>query len=322
MSERELSRRSFTRFGAAALALPALGTLQGLAAPQAYANTSNLWTDFDWRLAGYENGHNGMFGRQYFSLVRALRDLVSQPMAGAQNDPDFFDTTRFAHESSRRVIRILLWNTDNRANVALYFNVDNLYLMGFTAHGRHYRFDEARFAHLSASIGNRFNQGAPLVTVMNSNGNYGELNASAEWRGGQQYTTFNFLYHLHVLEGANQDNVDSVAVHRALAFFIGATSEAARFAWIEERIANVLMNGEDVRDPARPRHLGTFGTGLQNAWDPLSVLAHQTMEGRLSRAVNIDGREYRDFRDIANGHNRGAFAPRIAPFIAILGKGL
>jgi hypothetical protein len=322
MSERELSRRSFTRIGAAALALPALGTLQGLAAPQAYANTSNYWSDMDWRMAGYEEQRGTMDASrqaaQYQSLVRGLRDLAGQPMEGAQNNPNFLDTTRLATEPSQRVIRILLWNALGRANVALYFNVDNLYLMGFTTHGQHFRFDDGGFAYLSASIGRRFDESPPLVRVMHSTGRYDTMNASASWRGNQPYSTHNFLSHLSNLENANENNMNSQAVGRALAFFIGATSEAARFGWIEERVARVIARGYDPTDPSEPAHLGAFGTDLQNAWDPLSVLVHRTIQGRSGPEVRIDGRVYRDYRDVSS-YSAGS---RIAPFIGILGKGI
>ncbi|MEU2563341.1 ribosome-inactivating family protein [Streptomyces longispororuber] len=327
MSERELSRRSFTRFGAAALALPALGTLQGLAAPHAYADTNDLWSDMEWRMEGYDDARGtadaSRQARQYQNLVRGMRDIASQPMAGAQNDPDFRDTTRrgSVEDRTERVIRILIWNRFGLAHVALYFSVDNLYLMGFTSHGRHYRFNDAAFAHLPRSMARRFGGPAPLVTVMRSTGSYATLNASAEYRGNQFYTAYNFGSHLSVLEGANENNVNDQAVTRSLAFFIGATSEAARFGWIEERIANVIMNDGDWSAPGRPPHLGPFGTDLQNAWDPLSALVHRTLQGRTGRAVNINGREYRDYRMIQNG-NQGSAAPRIAPFIGILGKGI
>ncbi|WP_282797397.1 ribosome-inactivating family protein [Streptomyces sp. CC224B] len=323
MSERALSRRSFTRIGAAALALPALGALQGLAAPHAYANTNNLWSDMDWRMAGYEEARGTMDaarqGSQYQSLVRGLRGLTSQPMAGAQGDPRFLDTTRRASDPSLRVIRILLWNPLGRAHVALYFNVDNLYLMGFSSHGQHFRFDDTSFSHLSQSLARRFGGPAPLVRVMRSTGRYATLSAPAEWRGNQVYTTHNFLFHLSTLETANEHNMNAVDVNRALAFFIGATSEAARFGWIEERVASVIARGYDPADPNHPAHLGAFGTDLQNAWDPMSVMVHRTLQGRSDiTPVRIDHRVYNNWQEVSST----SAGPRIAPFIGILGKGI
>ncbi|GCD40526.1 ribosome-inactivating family protein [Streptomyces paromomycinus] len=322
MSERELSRRSFTRIGAAALALPALGALQGLAAPHAYANTNNLWSDLDWRMAGYQDERGTMDaarqGSQYQSLVRGLRTLSSQPMEGAQGNPYFWDTTRRANNPSLRVIRILLWNPLGRANVALYFNVDNLYLMGFSSHGEHFRFNDASFSHLSQSLAGRFGGNPPLVNVMRSTGRYATLHAPAEWRGNQPYTSNNFLYHLSTLESANEHNMNAQDVGRALAFFIGATAEATRYMWIEDRIGHVIVQGYDPTDPDHPAHLGAFGTDLQNAWDPLSVLAHRTLQGRSATPVRIDGRVYRSYQQFYDG----SAGPRIAPFIGILGKGI
>ncbi|WP_411105121.1 ribosome-inactivating family protein [Streptomyces sp. cmx-4-9] len=307
-----------------ALALPALGALHGVAAPHAHADTNHLWSDMDWRMTGYDGERGTMDaarqGSQYQLLVRGLRNLTTQPMMSAQGNPNFLDTTRRGAENpSERVIRILLWNPRGEAHVALYFNVDNLYLMGFSSHGHHYRFDDASFSHLSRSIGRRFGENPPLVRVMHSTGRYATMHAPAEWRGNQAYSTYNFQSHLRTLENVTEYNMNSQDVGRALAFFIGATSEAARYGWIEERIASVIVRGYDPSDSNRPVHLGAFGTDLQNAWDPLSVLAHQTLQGRPNVApVRIDGRDYRDFRQFVNG----SAGPRIAPFIGILGKGV
>ncbi|MET9549234.1 ribosome-inactivating family protein [Streptomyces sp. NPDC006627] len=329
MGEKELSRRSFARIGAAVLALPALGTLQGLAAPQAYAATNALWTKLDWRMEGYqrERGTSAATRQStnYRYVVDQLRALTSQEMAGTQGRPGLYDTSVRSHQPrTNRVIQILLWSDDtgaSRNDVNLYFSVDDLYLMGFTSRGQHYRFDAGYTHHLADSLGRASSTPPPLVHVMESTGSYATLNADPLWRGEQEYTAHNFLRHLNELRNARPNNMNSNGVTRALAFFIGATSEAARFGgFIQERICNVLIYDEDRSYNDRPAHLGGFGTALQNNWHTLSALAHRNLQGLEAEPVGIDGRHFRNVEDILNGAHGGG--PRIAPFIGILGSGV
>ncbi|MFF8657537.1 ribosome-inactivating family protein [Streptomyces huasconensis] len=305
--------------------------MQGLAAPQAFAATNNLWTEIDWRMDDYQErrmGHDSArHGGEYVQLVRRLRQLASDPMAGTQGMPDLYDTTvRRQQDATQRVIRIALWSNANpsgeaRSDVALYFSVDNLYLMGFSSRGRHYRFDAPFASHLASSMQRRYGGGTPIVSEMSSSGDYASLNASPTWRGNQPYTADNFMHHLNELENATPDNMNDNGVRRALAFFIGATSEAARFGFIERRIGNVLVYNNDPDFPGRPAHLGGFGTDLQNNWNTLSAMVHRNLNGEDPVAVRIDGRTYRTVHDVLNGLRNGA-GPRIAPFIAIVGSGM
>ncbi|MEV0122365.1 ribosome-inactivating family protein [Streptomyces sp. NPDC050703] len=326
MGKIELSRRSFARIGAAVLAVPALGAVQGLAAPRAFANTNALWTDIDWHLEDWDEPRGTTTARRqaqdYMAVVDRMRDLASTPMAGSQGVHGIYDTTvRDEESATRRIIRVLLWSNASgrsRADVALYFSVDNLYLMGFSAHGHHYRFNASYTRHLAGSMQAHWNQTTPpIVTAMSSNGSYGTLSASPEWRGAQHCTSVNFLTHLENLENVTASTRNSQAVQRALAFFIGATSEAARFGWIETRIGNVLSYGHDPLDSNRPVHLGPFGAELENNWDTMSAMVHRTMQGNQGNPVPINGRTYRTWEQVMFGAPNH---PPLGPFLANVGS--
>ncbi|MFF9060872.1 ribosome-inactivating family protein [Streptomyces sp. NPDC014882] len=317
----------------------ACGLLNGVTAPQAHANTSERWTDIDWHMEDYDEPRGGSAAarqsRYYQDVVNRMRQLASQEMAGVQGQPGLYDTTVARGRTTNRVIRVLLWSnqaTDRnptgaqRADVALYYSVDNLYLMGFSVHGLHYRINASYSAHLAEEI--RVHERmrvAPLVREINSDGSYASLAAGPEWRGAEPYTASRFMIHWRALEAATPSSMNSSPVRRALAYFIGATAEATRFGWIQNRIANVLTYNEDRTDPNGPAHIGRFGTDLQNNWNTLSTLAHQSARGNRTTPVNIDERIYRNLWEIWDGDgddDDGTGRPRIAPFLAIQGSGI
>jgi Ribosome inactivating protein len=309
----------------------ACGLLNGLAAPQAHANTSDRWTDIDWHMEGY-NDPRGTSGaasqsRNYQDMVNRLRQLAGQEMAGVQGMGGLHDTTvRGRETATNRVIRVLLWDDTHgtqQANVALYFSVDNLYFMGFSSHGVHYRLNAPYTRRLAEEMRVRYNlTTAPLFHDINSDGSYASLAATPTWRADQEYTATNFMTHLRALDTATPANRNSNAVLRAMAYFIGATAEAARFGWIQNRIANVLIYNEDRTDPNGPANIGRFGTDLENNWDTLSTLAHRSARGNQTTPVNIDGRIYANLMQIWDGGGNNEYQPPIAPFLAIQGSGL
>lgn len=340
MKLKSLWSRAGARAGALLLAMAAVGGLvNGAAAPEAQANTSERWTDIDWHMEDYDAPRGGSAAarqsRYYQDVVNRMRQLASQEMAGTQGLPGVYDTTIAPGTRTNRVIRILLWNNEattrnpngaQRADVALYYSVDNLYLMGFSAHGNHYRINAPYSAHLAEEIRVHDNlRTAPLVRAIDSNGSYASLSASEEWRGAEAYTAARFSLHWRALEAANANNLNSSGVRRALAYFIGATSEATRFGWIADRIASTLIYNGDPDYPGSPDHIGEFGTDLEMNWDTLSSLAHRSAAGRNVTAVNINGRVYGSLRQIWDGDgddDDSTGRPRIAPFLAIQGSGL
>ncbi|MFD4537666.1 ribosome-inactivating family protein [Kitasatospora sp. NPDC058397] len=329
-------RRAGRRLAVLLLAMAAAcGLVNGLAAPHADANTTQRWTDIDWDMTGYDSAARPSSAAanqsgEYRRVVDRMREIAGQPMAGLPNAPYFSDTTvRGRETATNRVIRVLVWSNavtpsnprgERRADVALYFSVDNLYFMGFSSHGLHYRLNAPYTVRLAEEMRVRFNMPtAPLLNTISSDGGYASLAANPTWRGDQPYTASNFLTHLSALDTATSANRNSNAVLRAMAYFIGATSEAARFGWIENRIASVLIYNGDPTETSRPANIGRFGTDLENNWDTLSTVAHRSARGQNTTAVNIDGRQYADWEDIYGGETAN---PIIVPFLAIQGSGL
>ncbi|MFJ4691797.1 ribosome-inactivating family protein [Streptomyces sp. NPDC088766] len=329
-------RRTGKRLVVLLLAMAAACSLvNGVAASRADANTTQRWTDIDWYMDDYDSAArpsqaSANQSAAYQRVVDRMREIAGQPMAGLSN-AQFSDTTvRGRDTTTNRVIRVLLWSNrvtprnphgQTRADVALYYSVDNLYFMGFSAHGVHYRLNADYTRRLAEEMRVRFNTPtAPLFNTISSDGGYASLAATPAWRGDQAYTAANFLTHWDALETATPANRNSNAVLRAMAFFIGATSESARFGWIENRIANVLIYNRDMTEPGNPANIGRFGTDLENNWDTLSAAAHRSARGLNTTTVDIDGRQYADWEDIYGGDESAN--PIIAPFLAIQGSGL
>lgn len=95
-----------------------------------------------------------------------------------------------------------------------------------------------------------------------------------------------------------------------MAYIIGATAEAARFGWIQNRVAQSIFRGGDPAYTDRPSHLGNFGTDLETSWSDLSRMAHRTAAHRTDRGVTIDGRRYENVTEIGNPTNG---QPRLTP---------
>lgn len=145
----------------------ACSVLFGAAAPKANAETSQRFTTIDWHMYHGLSDGSSYAARDfdsYNAMVNALRNAAGHQMAGVSNSPGYMDTP--TRTNSNRVIRVLVWTHEadgNRAHLALYFNVDNLYFLGFSARGQHYRIvprpnqaDRAYTNHLPEEIRNAY----------------------------------------------------------------------------------------------------------------------------------------------------------------------
>ncbi|MFI5868490.1 ribosome-inactivating family protein [Streptomyces sp. NPDC051546] len=215
-----------------------------------------------------------------------------------------------------------------RAHLALYFNVDNLYFLGFSARGQHYRIvprpnqaDRAYTNHLPEAVrlvSDPVPQNVPLFNQITGDGSYAQMSAPDDWRGAQRYDRTTMYEQVQNLTNATPDSRNSTTVNRAMAYIIGATAEAARFGWIQERVAMGIYASGDRSQPGSPAHIGAFGTGLELNWSNMARMAHNTAAGRADRGVTIDGRYYGNVTEIGNPTNG---QPRLTPFLALYASG-
>ncbi|MFD7451779.1 ribosome-inactivating family protein [Kitasatospora sp. NPDC059827] len=318
-------RRTGRRLAVLLLALvSAFSLLYGAAAPKANAETNQRWTDINWAMNGYTGPRNSPASRDQFyaynDMVNALRNAAAHQMDNVDSSSAYMDTP--TRTDTHRVIRVLVWTDEDdgsRAHLALYFNVDNLYLMGYSAHGVHYRFNTDETAHLATEI--QRHEGlaaAPSVQLISADGSYGQLSAPDTWRANQQYTALMLEQRARTLINSTSGQRNSPGVRQALAYLIGATSEAARFGWIQNRIAQTIHHGGDPAEPGEPANIGPFGTDLETNWDALSRMAHRTAAHRTDPGVRIDGRVYYGVYDIGIPTNS---RPRLTPFLALYASG-
>ncbi|MEU1041380.1 ribosome-inactivating family protein [Streptomyces sp. NPDC005551] len=302
----------------------AFSLLYGVAAPKAHAETRERWTDIDWRMNGYTAWRQSPEAREnyndYNAMVNALRSAAAHQMEGVSNSPGYMDTP--TRTNTNRVIRVLVWTDEpegSRAHLALYFNVDNLYLMGYSARGVHYRFNVDETAHLAREI--QRHEGlddAPAVQRISADGSYGQLSAPDSWRANQRYTSLTIEQRARTLINASPGQRSTSEVRQALAYLIGATSEAARFGWIQNRIAQTIFYDGDITEPGSPAHIGPFGTDLETNWAALSRMAHRTAAHLTDPGVQIDGRRFNTVEDIGIPTNS---RPRLTPFLALYNSG-
>ncbi|WP_405021356.1 ribosome-inactivating family protein [Kitasatospora sp. NBC_00070] len=303
--------------------------------PQAHAEVpqSQGFTTIDWHLYAYGDQNRSSRSRDssddYNAMVNALRNAAGHQMDNVDQSSAYMDTTR--RTNSNRVIRVLVWTTEadgDHAHLALYFNVDNLYFLGFSARGQHYRI-VPRANQAAAAYTNHLPEElrrasrpvppvAPLFNEITGDGSYAQMSAPPEWRGAQPYDRTTLYQQVQNLTSARPDSRNSTTVNRAMAYLIGATAEAARFGWIQNRVAQSIFAGGDAGDPSFPAHIGAFGTDLELNWSALSRMAHNTAAGRADQGVTINNRTYRDVFDI--GIPQGD-RPRLTPFLALYGSG-
>ncbi|MBO1417485.1 ribosome-inactivating family protein [Streptomyces sp. FH025] len=281
-----------------------LSFAQVKAAPPAEAATSSYWSIIQWDITGLGNGNNLNAERNYRAMVNQIRTL-----SGSTIGTNLMRTTQ---ETERYIeIRVVDFNdTANNHRVSLYLRLDNLYLDGFTIVGHNYMFSDAP-AYLTTRFGNYYPNSNALFQRMPYSSQYGSL-ANADTRGRQEFDGPHFGDVIRTLQGFNQNNW--YGARTALAAIIGATAEAARFGWIENRIANSIGSGGEFDGTATYDYIGGFGTDLQTNWDDLSEIVYRQQNGSGNiPSVNINNRVYRSISDIVNG--AGPSTPRIGPFL-------
>ncbi|SDT83390.1 Ribosome inactivating protein [Streptomyces sp. TLI_053] len=323
-------RRTGRQLAVLLLALvSAFSLLYGAAAPTANAEVpeNQMFTDIDWHIDDYDAPPNTHAARDnmngYNAMVNALRAAAGHQMPGVSDSPAYMDTP--TRTNSNRVIRVLVWRNGS-ADLALYFNVDNLYFLGYSATARHYRIvprpnqaDRAYTNHLPERLRVRLGSQTPLMfNQITGDGSYAQMSAPPEWRGAQVYTASMILTRLLTLTRVEPGDQNTTQSNQAMAYIIQATSEAARFGWIQNRIGQTIYQGGDWQEEGAPANLGPFGTDLETRWSDLSRMAHNTAAHRVDPGVTINNRTYRSVNDIGNpGNNQ----PRLTPFLALYASG-
>ncbi|MFF9477085.1 ribosome-inactivating family protein [Streptomyces roseolus] len=317
-------RRTGRQLAVLLLALAATcGLVNGFAAPKAHADTTRRWSVIDYNISNYQ-GHftagqtpeTTANATRYRLMVEQLRSLGGHQMPGG-DEPDLLDTPT---QRTNRVIQMRIWE-NFRSDVALYFSADNLYLLGYSVDGNHWQFSDT---HDIVNLAEEYRVAAglavaPLFQSLQYTGNYATSLDRTQSRGNYRYTSNNLRTWIMNLRNTHDNNRNDRRMD--LALVIGATSEAARFGWIQRRIEAVIRHGYDPSDSSNPSHLGPFGVALENRWSQLSALAHQGTEGRAETPVQVDNRTYSDWRQILWGtNNNNARGPAIAPFLALHGS--
>ncbi|MEF3119502.1 ribosome-inactivating family protein [Streptomyces chrestomyceticus] len=309
-----LLRRIGRRLGVLFLAFAATcGLLTGAAAP-AQADTSVRWTEIDWEIGDYYEPDNSAAAerrrRAYQDLINRLRQAGGHRMPNMGDD--LMDTPT---QVMNRYIEVRVRNTGNADSwpVSLYFSADNLYLHGFAAGGRRWQFSDTPRL-LTTEYTARYGS-APMFTNLGYSGNYNHLDSSGR-RGSRSYdaqSLYRALTNLRYVSTSTANNY-----RQDLAYIIGATSEAARFGWIERRISAVIEHGYDYAGGEYATHLGNFGLELQTHWSALSALVHRSLRGAQVTPVRVDNRVFRTWRNVTDGE--ATSTPRVAPFLAHFGS--
>lgn len=319
MSETPTTHGGVKRVMAPLLSIVALfAFIQVNATLPAEASTSRYWSVVEWNITGLGDGRNQTAAENYRRMVREVRNLSGDDTLHAGVMQTTQQTERYIE------IRIRDDNDVVRNRVSLYLRLDNLYLDGFTIgdgsgnanSSRNYRFSDAP-SYLVTRFANQYRTGNRLFESLGYTSQYGRagLDTNAEERGAQRFNGPSFGQVIWALRGFNMNN--SLNARWALSAIIGATSEAARAGWIENRIA--LSVGQDGQwDGERYADtIGGFGADLENDWAALSRLVYRLQHNGTGNPdpVTINRRTYDSIDDIVNGH--GINQPAIAPFLSL-----
>ncbi|MEW2373909.1 ribosome-inactivating family protein [Streptomyces sp. NPDC006656] len=306
------------RLGILCLALfAACGLLTGTAKP-AHADTSQRWTVINWDTTGYEtyvppgagtNASNNN-ARSYEAVIERLRSTVSHPIPYAP--AGILDSQE---RQTDNITEIRIWR-NGRHDVSLYYGNNNLYLLGFSVDGAHWRFSDTG-SFLAREWQNASPPGTPLPLFqsLGYSGNYNSLDSARD----RQYFSLNSVDITAALQGLRDIRTSNANdARRRLAAIIGFTSEAARFGYIQRRTASIIQYGRATTGPnaARDQYMGRFGMEIQYQWSRLSQIVHQSMIGHPTNPVAIDGQTFRNVTDISEYNSDR----RITPFISLWGS--
>ncbi|WP_030022359.1 ribosome-inactivating family protein [Streptomyces monomycini] len=303
------------RIGVLCLALfAACGLLNGNATP-AHADTTQPWTVIEWDITGMK-GKTASPGAasNYRAMVARLRDISSHQILNDVRESMPQGTGRYIE------VRVRDRGAATQHRLSLYLRADNLYLDGFTVQGQNYSFREAPREMVTGFSRFYRNQGNMLFDVLPYTGHYRDL-AESQARSEASYDASHMFQYLDTMTGLTENNWYGARSH--IAFVIGATSEAARFGWIENRIARSIHAGSDYDGEGSYSFIGGFGVDLENNWERLSRIVHAGMNNEslpAAQHARIAGRIYANLHEIQYGTTRNNQAgPRIAPFITLYG---
>ncbi|MGW3046138.1 ribosome-inactivating family protein [Kitasatospora sp. NPDC001159] len=261
-----------------------LGLIQLTAAPSARANTTETWTVMYWDITTLQQG-GALAAQRYDDMVRELRQLT-----GYTVDADHGGVLGRTEAQVGRYIEIRITDNGNQF-LSLFYRTNNLYLDGFRMAGSNYRFNDAQ-----PELTRNFGGGRQLFTTIYS-GSYqnGGLDVNNA-RANTSYIGPNLRNQFMGLTGFNYNTRENYRLN--LANIVQATSEAARFGWIQNRISNTIRNGGENDGNGWQTTLGAFGIALENRWAPLTRLAFRSMNGGAGDPVEVDGRIYRNLTDM------------------------
>ncbi|WP_409235780.1 ribosome-inactivating family protein [Streptomyces sp. PA5.6] len=273
-----------------------LGITQGVATPEAHALPAYPYQSIEWDITGLEDGNNPLAAGQYDNMIRQLRGIAATPIAGGVGET----TQEEGHVIEVQVVRYP-HGGQRTHNLSLYFWAHDLYLIGFTSQGYNYRFSDTsdllrQREHAAYPNGHR-----RAFTNLGYTGRYSDLGASDSTRASinMNYQGWTLARHLDRLGAVRDNRPSSQDYGRDIAHIIGATSEAARMGWIQNRVSNTIRQGGD--GPQHFDYIGSFGASLENNWGRLSALVNNLNRGQSGSPVNIDGSRYRTLGDIFNG---------------------
>ncbi|MGW7413859.1 ribosome-inactivating family protein [Streptomyces sp. NPDC054863] len=223
-------------------------------------------------------------------MVHRLRDISGRKVV------DGVGTTT---TTKNQFIAVEVWKGSTH-DLTLYFTAHDLYMVGFTSKGYNYRFDESTSTQLESVVRAHYpSNGSRGFTTLGYSGQYGDLKASQSWRGhkDQNFQGATLNGHLSALAGLGSSKPSSDKYGKHMAKIIGATSEAVRFGWIQNRISNTIRGGSENGFD----YLGSFGAALEQEWGKLSTLANDLLANGSGEEVKVDGSVYRSLNDFRYG---------------------
>ncbi|MER5766577.1 ribosome-inactivating family protein [Streptomyces sp. NPDC001985] len=280
------------RFLAILTAIAALlGGTQLVSALPAQAATSHHWNVMNWNITNLGNGNNIAAANRYRSMLSELRNL------SAHNVTNGFMRTMTETERYAEIRVIDNNNISAPHRLTIYVRLDNLYVDAFTANGSTFAFNDTP-GYFATRFFNAYPGGNTLVRTMPFSGAYGSLDADQN-RANRDYRGPSFGAAISDLQNMNSNNFS--ARKFAMAVLIGAVSEAARFGWIESRIAMSISHNGELDGTNRYYHIGGFGISLQNNWSSLSRLVYRELNNTEHYPVQINGHNYTSTGMIRHG---------------------